>query len=50
MALAELQERLGYSSVNAALRSQHAARGRDEEIAAALSAMAGGSGLELDSS
>jgi integrase len=38
--LAELQERLGHSSVNAALRYQHAARGRDQEIAAALSAMA----------
>ena len=34
--LAELQERLGHSSVNAALRYQHAARGRDQEIAAAL--------------
>jgi integrase len=41
--LAELQERLGHSSVNAALRYQHAARGRDREIAAALSAMARGS-------
>jgi integrase len=38
--LAELQERLGHSSVNAALRYQHAAQGRDAEIAAALSAMA----------
>ena len=42
--LAELQERLGHSSVNAALRYQHAARGRDQEIAAALSAMARTSG------
>lgn len=42
--LAELQERLGHSSVNAALRYQHAARGRDQEIAAALSAMARGPG------
>ncbi len=42
--LAELQERLGHSSVNAALRYQHAARGRDQEIAAALSAMARASG------
>ena len=41
--LAELQERLGHSSVNAALRYQHAARGRDKEIAAALSVMARGS-------
>lgn len=32
--LAELQQRLGHSSVNAALRYQHAARGRDGEIAA----------------
>lgn len=38
--LAELQQRLGHSSVNAALRYQHAAQGRDREIAAALSAMA----------
>jgi integrase len=41
--LAELQERLGHSSVNAALRYQHAARGRDQEIAAALPAMGRGS-------
>jgi len=40
--LAELQERLGHSSVDAALRYQHAARGRDQEIAAALSAMVRG--------
>lgn len=39
--LAELQQRLGHSSVSAALRYQHAAQGRDKEIAAALSAMAG---------
>jgi hypothetical protein len=38
--LAELQERLGHSSVNAALRYQHAAQGQDAEIAAALSVMA----------
>lgn len=37
--LAELQQRLGHSSVNAALRYQHAAQGRDAQIAAALSAM-----------
>lgn len=42
--LAELQLRLGHSSVNAALRYQHAARGRDGEIAARLSAMAGRAG------
>ena len=42
--LADLQQRLGHSSVNAALRYQHASRGRDQEIAAALSAMARGSG------
>ncbi len=41
MTLAELQQRLGHSSVSAALRYQHAAQGRDKEIAAALSAMAG---------
>jgi len=40
--LAELQQRLGHSSVSAALRYQHAAQGRDTEIAAALSAMANG--------
>lgn len=38
--LAELQQRLGHSSVNAALRYQHAAAGRDRQIADALSAMA----------
>lgn len=38
--LAELQARLGHSSVNAALRYQHAIQGRDAQIAAALSAMA----------
>ncbi len=37
--LAELQARLGHSSVNAALRYQHAVQGRDAQIAAALSAM-----------
>lgn len=40
--LAELQQRLGHSSVGAALRYQHAAAGRDVEIAAALSALATG--------
>lgn len=39
--LAELQQRLGHSSVNAALRYQHAAKGRDAEIAKALSVLAG---------
>ena len=38
--LAELQQRLGHSSVNAALRYQHAAAGRDRQIADALSALA----------
>lgn len=37
--LAELQQRLGHSSVNAALRYQHAAQGRDRQIADALSRM-----------
>jgi integrase len=37
--LAELQQRLGHSSVNAALRYQHAAQGRDRQIAEALSRM-----------
>ena len=40
MRLAELQQRLGHSSVGAALRYQHAAQGRDHQIAAALSALA----------
>lgn len=40
--LAELQQRLGHSSVSAALRYQHAAAGRDVEIAAALSILAMG--------
>ena len=35
--LAELQARLGHSTVAAALRYQHAANGRDEEIAEAMS-------------
>ena len=39
--LAELQQRLGHSSVNAALRYQHAAKGRDAEIVKALSVLAG---------
>lgn len=40
--LAELMARLGHSTPQAALRYQHAARGRDSEIAAALSRLAGG--------
>lgn len=39
--LAELMARLGHSTPAAAMRYQHAARGRDAEIAAALSRMAG---------
>ena len=43
--LAELMARLGHSTPQAALRYQHAARGRDSEIAGALSRMAqGGTG------
>ncbi|MFK5582446.1 tyrosine-type recombinase/integrase [Serinicoccus sp. LYQ131] len=38
--LAELQARLGHSTVAAALRYQHAAKGRDAEIAAKLSDLA----------
>lgn len=38
--LAELMGRLGHSTPQAALRYQHAAQGRDAEIAAALSRMA----------
>lgn len=40
--LAELQARLGYSTVGAALRYQHAAQGRDAEIAAKLSTLVEG--------
>lgn len=40
--LAELMGRLGHSTPAAALRYQHAARGRDAEIALALSRLAGG--------
>ncbi len=39
--LAELMGRLGHSTAGAALRYQHAAEGRDMQIAKALSAMAG---------
>lgn len=38
--MAELMARLGHSTPAAALRYQHAARGRDQQIAAALSRMA----------
>jgi integrase len=38
--LAEVQARLGHSTVRAAMLYQHAASGRDAEIAAALSALA----------
>lgn len=40
--LAELMARLGHSTPAAAMRYQHAARGRDEEIARRLSAMVSG--------
>jgi integrase len=39
--LAELMARLGHSTPSAALRYQHAAKGRDQEIAAALSVLSG---------
>jgi integrase len=41
--LAEVMARLGHSTPAAAMRYQHAARGRDAEIAAALSDLANGS-------
>lgn len=40
--LAELMNRLGHSTPQAALRYQHAAAGRDAQVAAALSKMADG--------
>lgn len=40
--LAELMARLGHSTPQAAMRYQHAAQGRDREIAALLSKLAGG--------
>lgn len=40
--LAELMARLGHSTPGAAMRYQHAAKGRDQEIAAALSKIANG--------
>lgn len=39
--IAELMARLGHSTPGAAMRYQHAAQGRDKQIAAALSAMVG---------
>lgn len=44
--LAELMARIGHSTPQAAMRYQHAARGRDAEIAAALSRMALGASGE----
>ena len=40
--MAELMARLGHSTQQAAIRYQHAAKGRDQAIAAALSKLAGG--------
>jgi integrase len=40
--LAELMARLGHSTPQAAMRYQHAAQGRDREIAALLSKLANG--------
>lgn len=48
--LAELQQRLGHSSVGAALRYQHAAAGRDAQIAVALSILARNSMAEVRAS
>jgi integrase len=42
--LAELMARLGHSTPSAAMRYQHAAQGRDREIAALLSKLADGAG------
>jgi integrase len=42
--LAELMARLGHSTVGAAMRYQHAAQGRDQAIAAALSRLVQGQG------
>jgi integrase len=46
--LAELMNRLGHSTPGAALRYQHTARGRDKEIAAALSRLADGNTPEAE--
>ena len=43
--LAELMARLGHSSPAAAMRYQHAAKGRDREIAALLSKLANNGGI-----
>jgi integrase len=43
--LAELMARLGHSTPQAALRYQHVAAGRDREIAALLSKLAGQTGV-----
>lgn len=43
--LAELMGRMGHSTPGAALRYQHAAQGRDAEIARRLSILAGGEGV-----
>ncbi len=40
--LAELMGRLGHSTPGAAMRYQHAAKGRDQQIAEALSVLAKG--------
>lgn len=40
--LAELMDRLGHTTAQAAMRYQHAAAGRDQQIAARLSELAGG--------
>lgn len=42
--LAELQQRLGHSTVSAAMKYQHAAKGRDKKIAEALSKLIGAQG------
>ena len=47
--LAELMQRLGHSTSRAAMRYQHAAQGRDAEIAIALSRMAQGAGASTSS-
>ncbi len=44
--LAELMQRLGHTTPQAAMRYQHAAQGRDKLVAAAMSAMVTGSGKE----
>jgi len=46
--LAELMGRLGHSTPGAAMRYQHAAKGRDSEIAAALSKLVNFNGVAFD--